>query len=196
MEKILKALLLLSIPLCLQANFIVQSYQELKNKRVIRQNFEESCGASSLATLLNILDGRNFSEMDMLTMINPNEFNTNMVSFADLNQTVKKLGYESQTYQITRDILEKLMDLPLLVKIEYDQRFPHFVIIINHKGDYLEVLDPSHGAYISSKEQFFSVWDKEKQGGYALIVVPKQQHEYPLHLPKQLFFELTPFRGL
>lgn len=44
----------------------------------------------------------------------------------------------------------------MLVKIEDDPRFPHFVVIINHKGNYLQALDPSHGEYISSKSQFLA----------------------------------------
>lgn len=57
MEKILKILLFLPIlALSTKAEWVVKSYQEIKNERVIRQTYEQSCGASSLATLLNILD--------------------------------------------------------------------------------------------------------------------------------------------
>ena len=54
MEKILKILLFLPIlALSTKAEWVVKSYQEIKNERVIRQTYEQSCGASSLATLLN-----------------------------------------------------------------------------------------------------------------------------------------------
>lgn len=69
------------------------------------------------------------------------ELYTDMVSFADLNDAVKKLGFQSNSYQINRENLDKLVNIPMLVKIEDDPRFPHFVIIINHKGNYLQVLD-------------------------------------------------------
>lgn len=52
-----KILLFLPIlALSTKAEWVVKSYQEIKNERVIRQTYEQSCGASSLATLLNILD--------------------------------------------------------------------------------------------------------------------------------------------
>ncbi|EAI2894253.1 peptidase C39, partial [Campylobacter upsaliensis] len=52
MEKILKIVLVMTLlPLFLKAEFVVKSYQEIKNEKVIRQNYEESCGAASLATL-------------------------------------------------------------------------------------------------------------------------------------------------
>ncbi len=157
MEKILKILLFLSIlVLSAKAEWVVKSYQEIKNERVIRQTYEQSCGASSLATLLNILDDqKKFDELELLKIMSGQELYTDMVSFADLSDAVKKLGFQSNSYQINRENLDKLVNIPMLVKIEDDPRFPHFVVIINHKGNYLQVLDPSHGEYISSKSQFF-----------------------------------------
>ncbi|TBR79106.1 peptidase C39 [Campylobacter novaezeelandiae] len=195
MEKILKIVLMVTLlPLFLKAEFVVKSYQEIKNEKVIRQNYEESCGAASLATLVNILDDNNLTELDLLKTMSGQKLYTDMVSFADLNDAVKKLGYESKSYKVDRKILEKLVNIPLLVKIEDDPRFPHFVIIINHKGNYLQILDPSYGKYISSKREFFSVWDRYNKGGYALIVAPKKRlKKFKLNIPKSLNFDFRPF---
>lgn len=129
MEKILKILLFLPIlALSTKAEWVVKSYQEIKNERVIRQTYEESCGASSLATLLNILDDqKKFDELELLKIMSGQELYTDMVSFADLNDAVKKLGFQSNSYQINRENLDKLVNIPMLVKIEDDPRFPHFV---------------------------------------------------------------------
>lgn len=137
MEKILKILLFLPIlALSAKAEWVVKSYQEIKNERVIRQTYEESCGASSLATLLNILDDqKKFDELELLKIMSGQELYTDMVSFADLSDVVKKLGFQSNSYQINRENLDKLVNIPMLVKIEDDPRFPHFVVIINHKGN-------------------------------------------------------------
>ncbi len=195
MEKILRILFIFFVlPLLLRADFIVKSYQELKNQRVIRQTYEESCGASALATLINLIDDKHFSELDLLKTMSQKELYTDMVSFADLNEAVKQLNYESKPYQINKKLLDELTNIPLLVKIEEDPRYPHFVVIINHKGDFLQVLDPSHGEYISSKAEFYSVWDRYNKGGYALIIAPKKElKEFKLNLPKSLNFELKPF---
>ncbi|EAL3549495.1 TPA: C39 family peptidase, partial [Campylobacter coli] len=70
MEKILKILLFLPIlTLSAKAEWVVKSYQEIKNERVIRQTYEQSCGASSLATLLNILDDKKFDELELLKIM-------------------------------------------------------------------------------------------------------------------------------
>ncbi|EAL5620512.1 cysteine peptidase family C39 domain-containing protein [Campylobacter upsaliensis] len=195
MEKILKIVLVMTLlPLFLKAEFVVKSYQEIKNEKVIRQNYEESCGAASLATLINILDDSNLTELDLLKAMSGQQLYTDMVSFADLNDAVKKLGFQSKSYKIDRKILESIMSVPILVKIEDDPRFPHFVVIINHKGNYLQILDPSYGEYISSKREFYSVWDRYNKGGFALIINPKKQlKDYKLNLPKSLNFEIEHF---
>ncbi|EAL3906962.1 peptidase C39 [Campylobacter upsaliensis] len=195
MEKILKIVLVMTLlPLFLKAEFVVKSYQEIKNEKVIRQNYEESCGAASLATLINILDDSNLTELDLLKAMSGQQLYTDMVSFADLNDAVKKLGFQSKSYKIDRKILESIMSVPILVKIEDDPRFPHFVVIINHKGNYLQIFDPSYGKYISSKREFYSVWDRYNKGGFALIINPKKQlKDYKLNLPKSLNFEIEHF---
>lgn len=195
MEKILKiASIFIILPLFLKAEFVVKSYAEIKNEKVIRQNYEESCGAASLATLINILDDNNLTELDLLKTMSGQKLYTDMVSFADLNDAVKKLDYESNSYKIDKDSLDKLLNIPILVKIEDDPRFPHFVVIINHKGDYLQILDPSYGEYISSKREFYSVWDRYNKGGFALIVAPKKELKtFILNIPKTLNFNFSPF---
>ncbi|EAI6709960.1 peptidase C39 [Campylobacter upsaliensis] len=195
MEKILKIVLVMTLlPLFLKAEFVVKSYQEIKNEKVIRQNYEESCGAASLATLINILDDSNLTESDLLKAMSGQQLYTDMVSFADLNDAVKKLGFQSKSYKIDRKILESIMSVPILVKIEDDPRFPHFVVIINHKGNYLQIFDPSYGEYISSKREFYSIWDRYNKGGFALIINPKKQlKDYKLNLPKSLNFEIEHF---
>lgn len=145
MEKVLILLLLSSI---LNAEFVVRSYIDIKNENVIRQTYEESCGASSLATLINMIDDKRLSELDVLKIISGDELNTDSVSFASLSDAISKMGYESRSYQIGRNALNKLINLPIIVKIENDPRYPHFVVIINYNGDYIKILDPSHGEYI------------------------------------------------
>ena len=186
--------LLMMLAFLLQAEFVVKSYQEIKNQRVVRQNYEESCGAASLATMINLIDNQKLSELDVLKVMSEKELTTDMVSFLDLEEAIKKLDFKSDSFRINEQVLNKLINIPLLVKIEDDPRFPHFVIIINHKGDYLQVLDPSHGEYISSKREFYSIWDRDKKGGYALIVAPKKDlKSFNLTLPRSLNLIFSPF---
>ncbi|MDE6044824.1 MAG: peptidase C39, partial [Helicobacter sp.] len=66
------------------------------------------------------------------------------------------------------------------------------VVIINYAGDYIRVFDPSHGEYLSLKNEFYSIWDKDFKGGYALILTtPKgiAPERLPPKLPEGVFFE-------
>ncbi|MBD5166067.1 cysteine peptidase family C39 domain-containing protein [Helicobacter sp.] len=177
-----------------QAEFIAKSYQEIKNQRVVRQTYGESCGAAGLATLLNLLEDKNFNELEMIKLMSESKMNTDRVSFADLGEAVQKLGFSSNAYLIQRELLDKFLHIPILVKIENDPRYPHFVVIINYNGNYLQVFDPSFGEYISSKRQFFSIWDRDKKGGYALVVAPqKKLNPLDLKLPNALNLNFSPF---
>ena len=171
------------------ADFVVKSYQEIKNARTIRQSYEASCGAASMATILNLIDKQSYTEMDMIKALSKKELHTDMVSFADLENALKSLKYEAKSYKIDRNILEHLK-VPVLVKIEDDPRFPHFVVIINYDGNYLVMLDPSHGEYIASKSQFYSLWDRKNSGGYALLIKPKIEFQKEkISFPDKIFFE-------
>lgn len=151
------------------AEFKAKSVQELKNENFIRQNYEESCGAASLANVLNFYSFKQFSEKEILEFL---QQKTDMLSFAELKGAAMKMGYESEGFLLEREHLDEI-NAPLLVKIENDPRFPHFVVVMSMKGDFVRILDPNFGAYTASKKEFFSVWDKDKKGGYALIILPK-----------------------
>lgn len=195
MQRISKIIAILCLPLILNAEFAVKSLQELRNQRVVRQNYEESCGASSLATLINLIDNQKLSELDLLKIMSEKELFTDMISFADLEEAVKKKGFKANSFRIDRQNLDKILNIPLLVKIEDDPRFPHFVVIINHKGSFIQVFDPSYGECISYKREFYSVWDKNNKGGYVLVVLPKKAlKEFELNLPKALYFERRLFK--
>ena len=80
----------------------------------------------------------------------------------------------------------------LLVRIENDPRFPHFVVIINHKGDFIQVFDPNFGQYKATKKEFYSVWDRNHTGGFALVIA-KNENSKPmikdLEFPNEAFFK-------
>ncbi|MDA3967079.1 C39 family peptidase [Helicobacter sp. WB40] len=146
--------------------FAVKSMQEINAKNIIRQEFEESCGAASLANLINYFQLKQLNEQDVLDMISNK---TDMLSFKELQNIAKSLGYTADGFRLTRDILEQT-SYPILVRIEDDPRFPHFVVIINYSGDFIKILDPNFGEYISSKKEFYSIWDRDNSGGYALLI--------------------------
>lgn len=156
-------LILLLSAIFLNADFKVKSFATLNNQDVIRQNFEESCGASAMATLLN-LDGNNLTEKDVLQHLTT----TDAVSLHTLEELAKNYNYQSSSYEINLDTLKKLR-FPVIARIAKDIKFPHFVVI-EIKNNYITMLDPSSGKYRMSLESFNKIWTK-----HILIVKPKNQ---------------------
>ncbi|WP_332888391.1 hypothetical protein [Campylobacter fetus] len=60
MAKILALLVFVQLT---YAQFAVKSYYEIRNQNVIRQQYEESCGAASISTILNMIDLNNTKKM-------------------------------------------------------------------------------------------------------------------------------------
>ncbi len=164
-------------------DFAAVSLSKLKTKHTVRQAYEESCGAAALATLLK-LHSRDTNETEILDLASK----TDMLSFAELVKVSKAFGYEAQGYKISRDVFEKTK-IPLLVLVVREAEFPHFVVAINHDGDFVSVYDPSSGDYIASKKDFYNMWEFAS-GGFALVVLPKEykRQEFDMDLPQKVFF--------
>lgn len=146
--------------------FKVVSFAKIKTSETVLQNYEESCGAAALATLMGLF-GVQKSEKDILDKT----AKTDMLSFAELSNTAKEFGFKSEGYKIDKSVFEKLT-FPVIAKIEREKNYPHFVVVINQKGDFVSVLDPNFGQYFISKNEFYELWEKSKKG-YILIAVPK-----------------------
>ncbi len=166
MAQILILFLLVNITFA-SSIFNVKSFQEVRFKDVIPQKYEESCGAASLATLMNMYN-ENVIEEDLLS-----DFNTsNMVNFDDIQKVANIHGYKAKGYKITKEIFEKIT-IPVIARVIRHKNYPHFIVIQNIKGDYFLSLDPTSGKRLMSKSEFYSIWyDK---GGYILVIVPKKK---------------------
>lgn len=166
MAQILITLLLTVFYLEADSAFKVKSLRELKYQDVVPQTYEESCGASSLATLLNSY-GENISEKDLI-----NDFNTtDMVNFLDIQSVAVKKGFKAKGYKITKEVFDQL-SIPVIARVLRHKEYPHFIVVQNLKGDFVLSLDPSNGKTIITKNEFYSVWNHE-DNGYILIVIPE-----------------------
>jgi len=159
--------LLLFISLNANDIFKVKSFHELHYKNVIQQTYEESCGASSLATLMNLYDA-NLSEKDLLSDLN----STNVVNFFDLQKTAQKNGFRAKGYNITKKIFKQL-SFPVIARVLRHSNYPHFIVVYNLQGDFVLVLDPNNGKRLMSKSEFYSIWNKD-DNGYILVVLPNK----------------------
>jgi predicted double-glycine peptidase len=167
-----QVLIFLLFCISLHANdvFRVKSFHELKYKDIIKQTYEEPCGASSLATLMNLYSA-NVSEKDLLHDLNT----TNVVNFLDLQKIANENGFRAKGYTITKKIFQQL-SFPVIARVIRHSNYPHFIVVYNFKGDFVLVLDPNNGKRIMSKSEFYSIWNKEDKG-YILVVLPQKIHK-------------------
>lgn len=148
--------------------FGVLSFANMKSNGVVLQNYEESCGAAALATLMGLF-GVKKSEKDILDRANK----TDMLNFEQLSGIATEFGFKAKGYKIDVNSFEKLT-FPVIAKIERDKEFPHFVVVINHTGDFVTLLDPNFGRYLASKTEFYDLWSESKKG-YILVVLPQSK---------------------
>lgn len=149
---------------------VKKSMFDLKYENVIKQTYEESCGASSLATLMNLY-GVDIDEKELLK-----EFNsTNMVTFKDIANVAINHNFKAKAYKIDIKTFEKL-NIPVIARILRHKDYPHFVVVKNLNGDFILSLDPNSGKTLLSKRDFFDIWFKYG-GGFILIAMPNNDRE-------------------
>lgn len=168
--------------------FRVKSWKEIRSHHVVLQTYEESCGASSLATFL-ALYGIKKEEKEILSDFNT----TDMVTFDMLAKQLEQYHFTAKGYKITPAIFDKL-SFPFIAQITRQENYPHFVVVIPYLGDFIVLLDPSIGQMIVSKKSFYSDWLSSEGKGMVLIVKPKESLSY--HTSYDIISELKYIQGL
>lgn len=161
----------------------VTSLLELRQKNVIMQEWDLSCGAATLTTLLNYQHGINVTEKEVATeLIGRKEYIDNPdllkirqgFSLLDLKKYVDKRGLTGNGYgQLNMDNLIQLA--PVLVPIQL-QGYNHFVIFRGIAGNRVLLADPAWGNRIMMKDKFVDAWiDFGPIGRVGFTVTAKDQ---------------------
>lgn len=165
-------------------NFKATPFSASKLKRTVLQGYELSCGAAALATIMNLY-GEHIGEKQVLDKAST----TDMLSFSEMAKISKEFGFNASGYKIDTAIFESLK-VPVIARIDNRENYAHFVVVMNHSGDFVSILDPSFGSYVQSKKEFFQWWNKETYG-YILVVMPEKIASFPtipLNLPNRMLF--------
>lgn len=133
-----------------------------KNRNVVRQQYDYSCGSAALTTLLDFYLGRNFQErqvMEGLLRFGETEriIQRRGFSLLDMKRLVTALGHPSGGFKAqAKDLLE--LDHPAIAPIEY-AGFKHFVVIRAVQDNRVFVADPALGNITFTLNRFLEVWD-------------------------------------
>ena len=165
----------------------VRSLLEIRQESVIVQQWDVSCGAAALATLLTYHHGAPVSEkavaQAMLGKTDPLRVKVRGgFSLLDLKRYASARGFQADGYTgVTLADLEKMG--PAIVPVVLE-RYPHFVVFRGRSGDRVLLADPAYGNRSVEVEVFEKAWQKiafvvERPAGnpYTSRLGPRAQDE-------------------
>lgn len=158
----------------------VRSLIEKRHQNVVLQQWELSCAAAALATILRYQYGVPVTERSVARgLINREEYiaNPELVrlrqgfSLLDLKRFVDTLGYEGIGLgQLAfPDLLERA---PVIVPVDL-QGYPHFVVFRGATSDRVLLADPAFGNVTMSIHKFVNAWIDYRDIGRVGFVVTK-----------------------
>lgn len=138
----------------------VVSMKEQRWQRVVPQQYDFSCGAAALATLLTYHYGRPTPEAVAFTEMyetgDPADIQARGFSMLDLHRYLTNLGYRADGFRLDLAKLEEI-GVPAITIIDLEG-YTHYVVVKGIAGDAVLVGDPALGSHVMSRDRFESVW--------------------------------------
>ncbi len=175
----------------------VTSLLELRQRNVIVQQWDLSCGAAALSTILRYQHGLNVTEKEVATeLIGRQEYIDNPdlliikqgFSLLDLRRYVTKRGMSGDGYG--KMTLEELIELGVsIVPLGLDG-YNHFVVFRGIVGNRVLLADPAWGNRTIPIEKFLNSWIEFGDVGRVAFAVSKKGVNKSLNrlLPSTLDF--------
>ena len=164
----------------------VKSVAELRRLRVVMQEFDISCAAAALCTLLNYQHGERLTERDIaLGLIDREEYieQPELIrlrqgfSLLDLKRFVDNRGYEGIGFgQLSFDDLGPRA--PIIVPIRV-AGYNHFVVYRGQLGETVMMADPAFGNRTMSRARFERVWIEFPELGHVGFIVERRDGLIP-----------------
>ncbi len=150
----------------------------MRQENVVIQQWDISCGAAALATVLRYQFGDNVTEREIATsLMNREEYlaNPNIVrmregfSLLDLKRFVDARGYEGIGYG-QLDFARLVQLAPVIVPVSF-QGYQHFVVFRGVRGNRVLLADPAFGSRTMLIARFERAWIDDRNLGRIGFVV-------------------------
>jgi uncharacterized protein len=155
-----------------------RSMKDLRDRNVIKQRFDFSCGAAALATLLRYGFGQSITEAQIMVALFdlPTEDEKAArrrtgFSLLDMQRVARAQGYEAEGFRLEPDQLSMLGG-PVIVYIE-PRGYKHFAVLRGIRGDRVYLADPSLGNVRMPLYAFLDRWLQDDNKGIIFVVEPK-----------------------
>ncbi len=178
----------------------VWNWKAMRERHVVIQQYDYSCGAAALATLIRYYWGDSATEdgvllgvLSILTLEEVKERTENGLSLTDLKNVAVAAGYQAT---MGRRTLAEMAELkaPVIVRTIQGE-YKHFVVFRGVLKDRVFLADPSQGQVRMSFQEFAKRWTDG-----VVLVVAKPDTDLPENAPLSLQYhspvapELQPVR--
>ncbi len=160
----------------------VKSWNELKNRDIIIQRYDFSCGSASLATILRFFYGKQVTESSIIKRVLGNHIDVNKskdtasitLSFYDLSKVSEEMGFESVALEVNIKDLKKIK-IPVIAHVKI-HGIDHFTVLKKIVNGNVYLADPSFGNVEMKLERFeyMFIYDEGKKTGRVLAVLPRE----------------------
>ncbi|MCX4160759.1 MULTISPECIES: C39 family peptidase [Paraburkholderia] len=139
----------------------VRSMKDIRYSHIVNQQFDYSCGAAALATLLKYGYGIDIPETElirrMMAFSTPEVVVKNGFSMLDMKKFVDTIGLRGRGFRVNVDALYHLQ-IPVMVLMNIDG-YEHFVIVKHAENSRIFIADPALGNRIVLQEDFTRTWN-------------------------------------
>ena len=192
MRVVIVILLSVSIAFALQIqqnaynkNLQTQSWIEFRDKDILKQQMDFTCGTGSLGTVLKYFYNKEVSEQELMTKvlklkgIDPEkaksmEYQDEKMgfSFYDLSEVSKEYGFKAVGLAVDFKTLEQL-NIPVIVYIKV-RKYEHFTVFKKMDEKYVYLADPSYGNIQVRHSRFRNMFEttEAKLKGKLLAIIP------------------------
>jgi len=162
-------------------NVPVKSWKELKQQQLVRQQWDISCGAAALSTLMTWYHGLPLNEKTVANaLLRTTKVNRVRArggfSLLDLKRFVEAIGFSGEGYgkmSIT-DLADKKQPAILPIRL---YGLDHFVVYRGRVGDRFYIGDPAFGNISLTRDRLYEVWKSR----IAFYVTSDQQKDFKQH---------------
>lgn len=164
----------------------VSSMLEIRQQNLVLQQFDLSCGAAALATILAYQHGEEVTEREVaLGLVRRQEYLENPeslrvrrgFSLLDMNRYVERVGYDGEALGAVA--YEDLLRLaPAIVPVRL-HGYNHFVVFRGELDDSVLLGDPAYGNRTMPRERFVSAWIEYAELGRVAFVVNRRDGLIP-----------------
>ncbi|UJS24936.1 C39 family peptidase [Thiothrix winogradskyi] len=143
-----------------------KSWKELNDQSVVMQQYDYSCGAAALATIMKYYFQDDVTEKSLLDYIKATltaeEYavvEEHGLSFLELEKISHSLGYQSASVRLQLSALKELAG-PVVVYVS-TKDYQHFAVFRGVREDRIFLADPSRGNMILTVDEFLGEWKGE-----------------------------------